>query len=80
MNSQARFGELTAGCGFPEDLTFAASRHFWLGCATASLLGCNWALWQLEDRQRAATMHRWVGLVALAMAAVQAALGLSLLP
>jgi len=63
-----------------EDLDLAGSPHFWLGCATAAILTVNWALWQLKDRQRSATLHRWLGIVALMMASVQAALGLGLLP
>ena len=63
-----------------DDLDFAGSPHFWIGCATAGTLGLNWAVWQLSDPVRAALLHRWIGLLALMMATLQAALGLGLLP
>jgi hypothetical protein len=63
-----------------EDLGFAASRHFWLGWATALALGMNAALWWMKNLERAARLHRWLGIGALILAAIQAALGLGLLP
>jgi hypothetical protein len=62
------------------DLDFASSRHFWLGWATVLALGLNASLWRLQDVERAARLHRWLGIGALMLAAIQAALGLGLLP
>ncbi len=62
------------------DLDFADSRHFWLGGATVIILGLNGGVWHMMDTERAAPLHRWIGLMALGLAGVQAALGLSLLP
>jgi hypothetical protein len=66
---------------FRDDLSPAASWHFWFGWVTAALLGVSTLTSRWFGRASLARpVHPWVGLLAMATGVIGATLGLGLLP